>query len=159
MKKALLLYFIFQYNLVDAQTSIVGNYKDNFGYQIEIFNDSTFEFNYQFDLASGWSIGKWKIIGDTIILTPTPIMDTLIRMSEPDSLVLSLNKTTERVSEEQFAIDNITSGGQLPDYVPKKLVFKKERLYEVKKNGKLKKKKVRGLFTKKKFVPRYEKIE
>ncbi|SIN67330.1 hypothetical protein [Algoriphagus halophilus] len=98
--------------------------------------------------------------GDTIILTPTLVMDTLIRKGEPDSLVRSLNKTTERVSDEQFAIDNITSGGQLPpDYVPKKLFFKKERLYEFNANGKLKKKKERGLFAKKKFVPWYKNID
>lgn len=77
----------------------------------------------------------------------------------PDSLVLSLNKIPKRMSEREFAIDNITSGRQLPDYVPKKMVFKKQRLYEVKKNGKLKKKKVRGFFTKKRFVPWYRKID
>jgi hypothetical protein len=137
-----------------SQTSLVGKYRDHFGYSIELNKDGTYKFNYQYDLASGWAIGTWIRQGDIIDMTPTPIMDTLSRTSFADSLVLSLNMVSERISAEQFAIDQITSGGQLPDYAPTKLLFRKDRLYNFDKRGSVKKKKVKGLFTRKKFDPR-----
>ena len=91
--------------------------------------DGTFEFNYQFDLASGWAIGIWTKNGNIIDLTSEPVMDTLSQSSRSDSLFLSLDLNSERISLEQFAIDQITSGGQLPDYAPTKLLYKKGRLY------------------------------
>jgi len=103
---------------------VEGRYRDYFGYSIELRNDNAFEFNYQFDLASGWAIGSWNRKGDIIYLTVTPILDTLERTSRSDSLVLSLNKVPERISEEQFAINSITSGGQLPNFAPKTLLYK-----------------------------------
>lgn len=86
-------------------------------------------------------------------------MDTLTRTMEPDTLVLSLDQRVERITEEQFAINSITSGGQLPDYAPTKLVSRKERLYNFNQNGKFRKSKIKGLFTKKKFDPWYFRVE
>ena len=121
-------------------------------------NDQTFEFNYQFDLSSAWAIGTWSRIGDTIILEVTPVFDTLIRTNQPDTLVLSLDKQSQRISSEQFAIYQMTSREQLPTYVPNKFVFRNGRLYKLDNNGKLVKKKVKRISSKRKFPTWYRHV-
>ena len=148
-----------QFNFGFSQTNFIGKYKDYSGYSIEFKSDQTFEFNYQFDLASGWALGTWNRHEDTIQLIPTLILDTLIREGIPDSLVLSLDITSERITMEQFAIDQITSGGQLPTYVPEKLLYRNNRLYKFDKKGKVKRKKEKGVLTQKKYDPSFFRTE
>jgi len=160
MRNFILILCLININSISyCQTSLRGKYSDHFGYSLELKEDGSYEFNYRFDLASGWAIGTWTKNGNIINLTPKPVMDTLSRTVAPDSLVLSLDMVSERIFIEQFAIDQISSGGQLPDYAPKKLLYKKDRLYTFDKKGKVKRNKVRGLFTRKKFDPWYFKTE
>ena len=141
-------------NQISAQ-SLEGKYRNYFGNTLEIKSDSTFYWDYHFDLASGWATGKWSIIDNTVHLNPIPVHDTLVVTGEPDSLVLSLDGKSERITIEEHAINSISSGGQLLEYVPTKLIFHKNRLYLLNKNGKIRRSKMRGILTRRKFVPWY----
>lgn len=152
MKFSLLLILTLQIFSLRGQ-SVVNNYRNYFGNELEIKSDSTFYWNYHFDLASGWAKGKWVLKMDTLVLKPIPTFDTLVRNGKRDSLVLSLNEISQKVTEEQFAVNQISSGGQLLEYVPTKLLYRKKRLYTFKRNGKIRKSKMKGILTKKKFVP------
>ena len=84
-----------------AQESIFGNYRDFFGSELEIRFDSTFRFTEQFDLNNSWSIGRWKVINDTIHFKMTPVFDTIQYWDDKtnlrlDSLFLSNNEKSNR---------------------------------------------------------------
>jgi hypothetical protein len=88
-----------------------------------------------------------------------------------DSLVVSLDRKTERISMEQFTMYSKITGGQDTSLNIEKLFYKKEKLYEIKPNGRIITKKIRMQFKKpnslrmyfyllkqkKKFVPWYTK--
>lgn len=158
MRSIILCIIICTAKQISAQT-LEGQYRNYFGNTIEIKSDSTFYWDYHFDLASGWATGRWSIIKDTIYLKPIPIRDTLVGTSEPDSLVLSIDINSERISIEEHAINSISSGGQLLEYVPSRLIFRKNRLYPLKKNGRIRRSKMRGILTKRRFVPWFFKQE
>jgi hypothetical protein len=145
------------------QNEIVGIYRDRFTDRIELKADSTFIHKYSFDLSSSWTIGKWRFRNDTIYLNPKLIMDTLqIRNSAnkiiKDSLVLSSDQKSNRIEFNEHILSQITSGGQNRTKPPKKLFWKKEKLYRVKSNGNLDLRRLKQFWTRKKYKTYFRKV-
>lgn len=114
-----------------AGQNFTGKYQDYFGHSLEINNDSTFRLEWKFDLIKTWSIGKWKISHDTIYLEFIDVYDTLSRIDKPDSLVKSLDEIPNRINEDEYAGNLISSGGQKSDDITQKLLIKGKRLFLV----------------------------
>lgn len=156
----LILFSTFSLNLF---SQVTGSYYNSFGSRITLNTDSTFKYNWNFDLASSWNIGKWKIKNDTIYLTPVIVYDTLKFKDEKhflrDSLVLSLDEKTESITNDEYVSYQLVSGGQSRSDVPVKLFYRQNRLFEFTKESRLLKKKVKGFMTAKKVVPWYRKLK
>lgn len=164
MKLSLIVIFLSVVSLdLLAQDNYAGEYYNYFGSKLKLNSDSTFEKTWQFDLASNWTKGTWKVSNDTIYINIKPVYDTLkhVRNGESiaDSLVLSLDDKAELISAEEYAVSLITGGGQSINSVPERLYYSRKRLIAIDEKGKLKKKKVRGILTKRKHVPWYTKRE
>ena len=149
---------------VVGQESVVGEYYNYFGSNLKINADSTFKYTWRFDLASSWTKGKWKVKNDTIFLEVIPVYDTLKYYSGGgkvlrDSLLLSLDEKSESITSEQFAMYSLTGGGQDKESIPKKLYYRNGRLFGIKENGDLRRKRVKGFMTNRKYVPWYIKKE
>ncbi len=150
-----------------GQVIKTGKYHNFFSSELTLNPDSTYYYAYHFDLSSSWSSGKWTINNDTIYLINIPIFDTVnyndsigsFKPSPGDSLILSMDQKSERISSGSAIISLICSGGQNRSPNPVKLVYKKEKLFEVGQNGKLIKKRIYCPFRQKKFKPYYIKIK
>jgi hypothetical protein len=118
-----------------AQDNVTGRYRDYFGNRIVLNPDNTFKYTWHFDMQSSWTKGTWSLKDDTVYFQMTPIYDTVtfIYFSNKgvDSLILSTNETSERFTQQRFAVELLTSGGQNRMNYPERLVFKKGRLYKV----------------------------
>lgn len=143
MKIYLILLLIFLFG--NSKTSVSGEYHDYFGNKLEINSDSTFLYNWNFDLASSWSKGKWTIKNDTIYFSVIPVFDTL-RISEKDSLILSSDEKSEIITDKNVMFgDLLSGGGQNRKTMPSKLYYKGNKLYEIGEHGNLIVKKSRSL--------------
>ena len=95
-------------------------------------------------------------MSDTIYFHVNPIYDTLSRKNinsiASDTLILSTNEVSERVTQMQLAAMALTSGGQSRRTAPDKLLFRKDRLYKIQ-NGKLIVKKQKVFWTGKELNP------
>ncbi|MCO6358294.1 hypothetical protein [Roseivirga pacifica] len=91
---------------------IDGKYKDNFGHTLEIKSDSTFKFEWKFDLTYTWVKGEWTKEKDLLYLNYIAVYDTLVRSGQPDSLVLSTDPISSKINNEEFIESLLTSGGQ-----------------------------------------------
>jgi len=148
-----------------------GKYVDLSGCHLQINTDSTFNFNWAFDLEHSWTNGKWRASHDTIYFTPILIYDTIPYTDAHthlmmDSLILSTDDKANRNFDSFiiYASGNVVyysaeMMGQTQNRYPitKKLYYKKDRLYSIR-NGKLYKKKERELWTKKKCHPWYVRL-
>ena len=145
-----------------SQNKIAGYYEDYFGNSIFLNSDSSFKYNWNFDLASSWSKGTWSYKNDTIYFHVTPVYDTLKLIKEnnlfKDTLVLSQDENSGRLTQGQFIGVLLSGGGQNRKPSPDKLLFKKGRLYEIV-NGKLLRKKRKGFWSNKKWYPWYFKSD
>lgn len=164
MKLSLIVIFLSVVSLdLFAQDKYAGEYYNYFGSKLKLNSDSTFEQTWHFDLASNWTKGTWKVSNDTIYINIKPVYDTLklVRNGEnvADSLVLSLDDKAESISAEEYAVSLITGGGQSINSVPERLYYSRKRLIAVDENGKLKKRKTKGILAKRKYVPWYIKRE
>ena len=139
-----------------SKDKIVGNYIDYFGHRIQLNADNTFKYSWHIDMSSSWTKGTWTLVGDTVYFDMVPTYDTLSRTDAngniSDKLILSTDETPERFSQTQFDSLLLSSESQGIKYYPRKLFFRKERLYEIQ-NGKLVTKKQKGFWTSKKFDP------
>lgn len=139
-----------------TQDKIVGRYRDYFGSRIQLNADNTFEYTWNFDMSASWTKGTWTLMGDTVYFYMVPTYDTLTLVPgnnmTGDSLILSTDEISERFTQEQYAAKLLSSGGQNRMDYPKKLLFKKGRLYKIQ-NGRLITKKQRGLWSTKKWDP------
>ena len=139
-----------------SQCELIGHYRDHFGSQLQLNLDSTFKYTWYFDLASSWTIGKWRVKGDTLYFKMTPIYDTFELRSPNgkiyDTLMLSSDNIKERLSPEQAIATMLSSGGQNQNPYPEKLLFMAGRLYKIS-NGQLLTEKQRGLWSWKKYDP------
>ncbi|WP_026713864.1 hypothetical protein [Flavobacterium daejeonense] len=136
----IILILLFQ---IISQSEVIGKYK-RFGDDITLNSDYTYEYNYYFDTYSGWSKGNWKMKNDTIYLYPILIYDTLRIPGKKDSLILSSTKKPNLiVSKNLNEIYWPESSGEQTGNIFKKLFYKKGKLFQIDKNGKLKIKKER----------------
>ena len=107
-------------------------------------------------MSASWTKGTWNCAGDTIYLHVIQIYDTLSRKNingiTSDTLILSTNEVSERLTQTQFAAMALTSSGQSRMISPSKLLFKKDRLYKIQ-NGKLIVQRQKGFWTEKKLDP------
>ena len=145
-----------------GQNKIVGIYNNRFSESIELKADSTFIHNYRFDLASSWTTGKWKISNDTIYLKTEIVSDSLqIYNSEGefirDSLVLSADKKVDRIQLSEFIISTLSSGGQNRIKVPKRIFWKRNKLYRINENGTLDLRKLKAFWSDKKYKTYFRK--
>ncbi len=147
MRAVIILLVLFSIKL-EAQ-DITGTYKGNYGRTIKLNGDSTFRFSWHFDLAGSWSVGTWKKMNTKIIFNSTPIYDTLQRANSMDSLVLSIDEHSERITNAEFATSLISGGGQNRIEPPTVLIYRNNKLYQLDQNGKPSKKKGRTIYGKK----------
>ncbi|MGS2727910.1 hypothetical protein ACU8DI_14970 [Psychroserpens sp. BH13MA-6] len=149
-------------NLTFGQDKYVGIYKDRFSETIELKSDSTFIHNYTFDLSSSWTTGKWKVSNDTIYLKSELVSDSLqIRDSEgksiKDSLVLSADLKINRIELNDFIMSALWSGGQNKVKPPKKLYWKRKKLYRINNDKTLDLRKVKAFWSDKKYETYFRK--
>jgi len=102
---------------------------------LEFHKDSTFRFDWRFDLIHNWATGEWTTEGKTIILEFINVYDTLTRMDKPDSLVLSIHTEASRINEQEFAMAQLISSGQSNDGITTRLKKKGNRLYLLDEKG------------------------
>ena len=123
-----------------GQDKIVGHYRDHFGSRIQLNADNTFKYTWNFDMAASWTKGTWTLNRDTVYFHMIPIYDTLNQTNFTgilsDTLILSDDEISARITPTQSAAIALSSGGQNRSSYPDKLFFKKGRLYKIQK-GKL----------------------
>ena len=171
VKFNILFLLIFLISLPANSQEISGKYFNYSGCKLDLLTDSSYSFSYHFDLSSSWSIGKWTISKDTLLLINTPIYDTLIvtdttwtlpaskaySVKIKEELVLSSDEKSGKISLTESIINSISGGGQNRILPPSKLIFKKGKLFQINKNGRPDRKKVESLFSKKKYKTYYKK--
>jgi len=158
MKLYLILFILLFFNI--EQKNIEGEYYNHFGSNLKINSDKTFIYTWNFDLASSWSKGKWKIKNDTVYFQTIPIYDTLRRPNFKDSLVLSVNQKPELITDYSIIyIEALSSGGQNRQLMNSKLYFDGEKLIEIKENGKLNTKKVKDFWQNKEHPTWFIKVK
>lgn len=127
------------------QEDIYGKYKNGLGETLILNSDKTFEYRWKFDLASSWNIGTWKIEGEKYIyLTLNEVKDTL-KTENGIELVLSNDKTSNEITNQEHIINLISGGGQSRHLPPKKLRIRKGKLYTYSKEGKIQNKKIKSV--------------
>ena len=77
--------------------SLPGKYSAYYGHSLELKNDSTFRYEWMFDLASSWAVGQWAVSDKTVYLKFKDVYDTLTRENMPDSLILSPDEKSNRI--------------------------------------------------------------
>ncbi len=139
-----------------GQSKLEGSYLNKFGERLVFENDSIFSHTWQFDLASSWTKGTYRISNDTIYLRTTLIYDTLeIVNSEnefiKDSLVVSIDETSNSIRNEEFVMSLVAGGGQNRLPPPDKLVLVRGKLFRLNKLGIIDKSKKKQTLTDKSF--------
>lgn len=152
MKYCISIILLLVFSATYAQNKFHGKY---IGFNTEFYIDSngTFICNTHYRcLGYDFIIGKWAEKNDTIYFVKIPVFDTvrfeLENQGSMDSLVISIDEKTERISKEQYEEGFHISGGQDTSINMEKLFYRKNRLYNIKSNGKLYTKKI------KKYPPR-----
>lgn len=158
MKYALVILLSLFNTIPLSNGHISGCYHNYFGERIELKNDSTFRHSWRFDLASSWSQGNWSELKDTIYLEIKFVYDTVaivdsVKMQSRDSLVLSMDTIANRISLEQWAISTIAGGGQYRFPPPERLFYRNNKLYLVKEDGTLDRKKRKQFWSQKMKKP------
>jgi len=144
---------------VNGQNDIVGKYHNYSGENIELKADSTFKYEWHFDMMASWNSGTWTTYKDTIYLTMVYVYDTLKYLNKSgqqlDSFILSVDDKPSQTNLAETAL--VYSGSQDGHPCPDKLFFSKARLFGLR-DGKLYKRKVKSFWTSKKFDPWFVKL-
>jgi hypothetical protein len=123
----------------EAQNKFVGQYHDFFASTIALNSDSTFKYKFRFDLESSWTKGTWTVSKDTVYFHIIPVFDTIKYVDangvSQQSLRLSRDENAGQVTIEKTQF--LFSGGQETHPCPKKLYFRRNRLYSIMPDGKL----------------------
>ena len=85
--------------------SLTGKYNAYYGHSLQLRADSTFRYEWHFDLGSSWSVGQWKVSNKTIYLSFKNVYDTLTRDGMPDSLVLSSDENQIELKMKSLSLD------------------------------------------------------
>ena len=129
----------------NAQEKIFGEYNNEFGEKLILKSDHTFEYYWNFDLASSWNIGTWKIERDNhIYLNLNEVKDSL-KSENKVEMVLSSDKISNEITNNQYALSSISGGGQSRNLPPEKLFLKDNKLFTLSKSGAIQNKKVKSL--------------
>jgi len=145
-----------------GQNKYIGNYDDQFSGSIELKKDSTFIYDYTFDISSSWTTGKWKSYNDTIYLNCKLILDSLqirdVNGSKiKDSLVLSADHKANRIELNEYITSSLSSAGQNRVKLPKKLYWKRKKLFRINDNGTLDLRKIKAFWSDKKYKTYFQK--
>ncbi len=165
MKIIVLLFLnLFLNNFLIGQSNVIGKYQAYFGKRITLNENNTFLYNWNFDVCSSWSYGKWFLKNDTIELQIINLYDTLVVENKSngvykDSLVTALTFNPKRITSNEYIPVYLLSGGQNRQPLPLKFLFRKNKLIEINENGKLLTKKVKGFGTNKKIKTWYIKSD
>jgi hypothetical protein len=139
MKILTIILFCFLAVKTEAQKKFFGRYHDFFASTIALNSDSTFKYEFHFDLESSWAKGTWTTNKDTIYFHVVPVFDTLKYLDANgiyrESLRLSRDENAGQISIEETQL--LYSGGQERHPCPKKLYFKHSKLYYITPEGKL----------------------
>lgn len=138
---------------------VTGKYNAYYGHSLELKNDSTFRYEWKFDLVKNWAVGQWTFSNDMVNLKFTDVYDTLTRPNQPDTLVMSIDDKSNRVNNEEFVSTLLVSGGQHHTGITERLIFKRQRLYLTDTNGRPMTGKQRGIWTKKKRHTWYFRVD
>lgn len=116
-----------------SQQKIEGVYYNDFGEQLSLKSDYSFEYKYSFDLASSWNIGKWNIIDKKyLILNVIEVKDKIIGENR---FVLSRDRISDSITLQNYAIYSLSGGGQSRSPPSKKFLIKNGILYPYSKDG------------------------
>lgn len=131
---------------------LVRKYVAYYGHTLYLREDSTFRYEWKFDLASSWSVGKWRFENGKIYLNIKPVLDTLAREGQSDSLVLSDDERSSRIHIDEFAISLISSGGQgrALDRIPERLAVRGRKLHPLNSAGQIVRRREAGIWNKRK---------
>ena len=140
---------------------LTGKYNAYYGHSLELKSDSTFKYEWRFDLASSWTVGQWKASNGIVYLNIKNVHDTLTREDKPDSLVLSSCKKSNRIYIEEFAVGQISGGGQgrRVDRITDRLAIRGKRLYLMSEGGQVLRTKESGIWDKKKRPTYYFRVD
>lgn len=140
---------------------LTGKYNAYYGHSLALKSDSTFRYEWTFDLASSWTVGEWKTSNGIVYLNIKNVYDTLIREHKPDSLVLSSDEESNSISIEEFAIGQISGGGQgrRVDRITNRLAIRRKRLYLMSEGGQVLRTKESGIWDKKKRPTYYFRVD
>lgn len=130
MKLIVLLICLMIADRLSGQTTVAGIYNDRDGSTLTLLEDGRFRFRWQFDLASSWTNGRWRISRDTVYLESLLVYDT-VSYSGKDSLVLSTDELSSRVSSTDVLMEKLSGGGQNRKKVPAKFCLRKGNLYPI----------------------------
>jgi len=145
MKTIYFLIFILSVQYFDAQKKISGEYKNEFGERLILKSDHTFEYYWNFDLASSWNIGTWEIKDSKyIFLKLNEIKDTL-KSKNTVEMVLSADRISNEITDNEYALNLISGGGQSRNLPPKRLLFKDNKLFTFSKTGQIQYRKIKSL--------------
>lgn len=139
--------------------TLTGKYNAYYGHSLELKDDSTFKYEWRFDLIKNWAVGQWSFSNDIVTLKFSDVYDTLIRPNKPDSLILSMDDRSSKIKNEEFASTQLVSGGQNHSDITERLIVKRKRLYVMDNNGRPSKIKQRGIWTKKKRPTYYFRVD
>jgi hypothetical protein len=130
-----------------------GKYHDYSGHELEFHSDSTFKYEYGFDLLHTWAIGKWTFKDDIVHLnfSNDKVYDTLVRANRADSLIESRDEILSKINDEMFAMLQLSSGGQSSEGITDKLMLKGKRLYLVDSKGQRITGRLRGIWPDKRW--------
>lgn len=153
--KAFFVIAVFLISFEIRGQGITMKYKDYFGHSLELNEDSTFKFEWRFDLIYNWAVGKWSMTDEIIRFDFIDVFDTLVRDSKPDTSVLSIDPISNAINFDQYGLSLLISGGQDRDRFPTQLKKKGKRLYLVDKNGKVQKTRNKGIWPQKRLIIGY----
>lgn len=158
MKHSLLIAFCTLTVGVSAQDIVSKKYSNHFGSKIEFYPDSSFRYQWRYNLSSSWSKGKWKVYKDTVFLAVVPVYDTLRSRNTSgvviDSLIVSPDEKSEQITQQEAASFSILLGGQNWTSCPDRLYYKDQKLFNIWK-GQIVKRRERGTLRKNKYYTWY----
>lgn len=145
-----------------SQKVVSGKYFNYWNQKIELKPDSTFRYEYRFDLFYDKVIGKWRLNSDTLYLNEIIICDTVYYK---DTIELSSGTTVYMTKKELIRSedDNADVFHDRPEllyipYIPrnasfdiKKLYIKRNKLFKIDNSGEIIKTKRRCPIRKKRY--------
>ena len=149
--------FLFNSPFLKAQNNIFGKYQNEFGETLILKSDKTFEYTWNFDLASSWNDGTWKIVGKNVFLDVAEVRDSVLLNGKVE-MVLSSDRISNKITNEEYALSLISAGGQSRNPLNLKYLLSRGKLYTFSKDGKLRNEKIKSFSNSNKFFkPWFEK--